>query len=127
MIPDRNTATTTLRDATHPDDPTATDAWLATGPCVQFSDAMTHIGHACDQALADARLITTRDLDGPLHGLVTDLHREKAAAVACRAIFESHLAAAVGEMRALSQATDDMYMRKIADALETNAYHELMP
>ncbi len=42
---------------------------------------MTHIVHACDQALADARLTTTRDLDGPLHSLVTDLRREKAAAL----------------------------------------------
>jgi len=33
----------------------------------------------------------------------------------------------VAEMRALSQATDDAYMRKIADALETNAYQELAP
>jgi len=47
--------------------------------------------------------------------------------LACRAIFESHLAAAVAEMRGLAQATDDAYMRKIADALETDAYQELAP
>ncbi len=116
-----------VHTATHPDDGTATDAWLATRPCVPFSDAMTHIVHACEQALADARLTATRDLDGPLQRLVADLRREKAAAVACRAIFESHLAAAVADMRGLSQATDDAYMRKIADALETDAYQELAP
>ncbi len=88
---------------------------------------MTHIVHACEHALADARLTATRDLDGPLQRLVADLRREKAAALACRAIFESHLAAAVAEMRGLSQATDDAYMRKIADALETDAYQELAP
>jgi len=127
MIPAHDAKTTPLRGAAHPDDGTATDAWLATRPCVPFSDAMTTIAHACDQALADARLTTTRELDGPLHSLVTDLRREKAAALACRAIFESHLAAAVAEMRGLSQATDDAYMRKIADALETDAYQELAP
>ena len=127
MIPAHDAKTTPLRGAAHPDDGTATDAWLATRPCLPFSDAMTTIAHACDQALADARLTTTRELDGPLHSLVTDLRREKAAALACRAIFESHLAAAVAEMRGLSQATDDAYMRKIADALETDAYQELAP
>ncbi len=127
MIPAHDAKKTPLRGAAHPDDGTATDAWLATRPCVPFSDAMTTIAHACDQALADARLTTTRELDGPLHSLVTDLRREKAAALACRAIFESHLAAAVAEMRGLSQATDDAYMRKIADALETDAYQELAP
>jgi hypothetical protein len=127
MIPAHDAKTTPLRGAAHPDDGTATDAWLATRPCVPFSDAMTTIAHACDQALADARLTTTRELDGPLHSLVTDLRREKAAALACRAIFESNLAAAVAEMRGLSQATDDAYMRKIADALETDAYQELAP
>jgi len=127
MIPAHDAKTTPLRGAAHPDDGTATDAWLATSPCLPFSDAMTTIAHACDQALADARLTTTRDLDGPLQSLVTDLRREKAAALACRAIFESHLAAAVAEMRGLAQATDDAYMRKIADALETDAYQELAP
>jgi len=127
MIPAHDAKTTPLRGAAHPDDGTATDAWLATRPCVPFSDAMTTIAHACDQALADARLTTTRELDGPLHSLVTDLRREKAAALACRAIFESNLATAVAEMRGLSQATDDAYMRKIADALETDAYQELAP
>ncbi len=77
--------------------------------------------------LADARLTTTRELDGPLHSLVTDLRREKAAALACCAIFENHLDAAVAEMHDLAQATDDAYMRKIADALETDAYQELAP
>jgi len=115
-----------LRDAGHPDDQTATAAWLATGPGVRFRDAMTTIVQACDQALADARLTMTRDLDGPLHSLVADLRREKAAALACRAIFENHLAAAA-EMRGLAQATDDAYMRKIADALESDAYQELAP
>jgi len=33
----------------------------------------------------------------------------------------------VAEMRGLSQATDDAYMRKIADALETDTYQELAP
>ncbi len=127
MIPAHDAKTTPLRGAAHPDDGTATDVWLATSPCLPFSDAMTTIAHACDQALADARLTTTRDLDGPLQSLVTDLRREKAAALACRAIFESHLAAAVAEMRGLAQATDDAYMRKIADALETDAYQELAP
>ncbi len=126
MIPAHNAKTTPLRGAAHPDDGTATDAWLATRPCLPFSDAMTTIAHACDQALADARLTTTRELDGPLQSLVADLRREKAA-LACRAIFESHLAAAVAEMRGLGQATDDAYMRKIADALETDAYQELAP
>jgi len=127
MIPAHDAKTTPLRGAAHPDDGTATDAWLATRPCLPFSDAMTTIAHACDQALADARLTTTRDLDGPLQSLVTDLRCEKAAALACRAIFENHLAAAVAEMHDLAQATDDAYMRKIADALETDAYQELAP
>lgn len=127
MTPDHDATTPPLRDAGHPDDQTATAAWLATGHGVRFRDAMTHIVHACDQALMDARLTTTRDLDGPLQSLVTDLRREKAAAVACRAIFESHLAAAVADMRGLAQATDDAYMRKIADSLETDAYQELVP
>jgi len=126
MIPEHTTMPP-LRDAGHPDDGTATAAWLATRPCLPFSDAMTTIVHACDQALADARLTATRDLDGPLQSLVTDLRREKAAALACRAIFENHLAAAVAEMRGLAQITDDAYMRKIADALETDAYQELAP
>ncbi len=126
MTPNHAT-TPPLRDATHPDDGNATDAWLATRPCLPFSDAMTRIVHACDQALADARLTTTRDLDGPLHHFVADLRREKAAALACRAIFENHLIAAVAEMRGLAQATDDAYMRKIADALESDAYQELAP
>ncbi len=126
MTPDHAT-TPPLRDATHPDDGTATDAWLATRPCLPFSDAMTRIVHACDHALADARLTVTRDLDGPLQRLVTDLRREKAAALACRAIFENHLAAAVAEMHDLAQIADDAYMRKIADALETDAYQELAP
>jgi len=30
-------------------------------------------------------------------------------------------------MRDLAQTTDDAYMRKIADALETDAYHALVP
>ncbi len=127
MIPAHDAKTTPLRGAAHPDDGTATDAWLATRPCSPFSDAMSTIAHACDQALADARLTTTRELDGPLHSLVTDLRREKAAALACCAIFENHLNAAVAEMHDLAQATDDAYMRKIADALETDAYQELAP
>ncbi len=127
MIPAHDAKTTPLRGAAHPDDGTATDAWLATRPCLPFSDAMSTIAHACDQALADARLTTTRELDGPLHSLVTDLRREKAAALACCAIFENHLDAAVAEMHDLAQATDDAYMRKIADALETDAYQELAP
>ncbi len=127
MTPNPAASPPPLRDAGHPDDQTATAAWLATGPGVRFRDAMTTIVHACDQALADARLTTTRDLDGPLHSLVADLRREKAAALACRAIFESHLAAAAAEMRGLAQATDDAYMRKIADALESDAYQELAP
>jgi len=68
-----------LRDAGHPDEQTATAAWLATGHGVRFRDAMTTIVHACDQALADARLTTTRDLDGPLHSLVADLRRGRDA------------------------------------------------
>ncbi len=127
MIPAYDAKTTPLRGAAHPDDGTATDAWLATRPCLPFSDAMSTIAHVCDQALADARLTTTRELDGPLHSLVTDLRREKAAALACCAIFENHLDAAVAEMHDLAQATDDAYMRKIADALETDAYQELAP
>jgi len=127
MTPDHDTATTSLRDATHPDERTATDAWLDRGHGLRFRDAMTHIVHACDHALADARLTTTRDLDGPLQRLVADLRREKAAALACRAIFENHVAGAVADLRDLAQATDDAYMRKIADALETNAYQELVP
>jgi len=127
MIPAHDAKTTPLRGAAHPDDGTATDAWLATRPCLPFSDAMSTIAHACDQALADARLTTTRELDGPLHSLDTDLRREKAAALACCAIFENHLDAAVAEMHDLAQATDDAYMRKIADALETDAYQELAP
>jgi len=47
---------------------------------------------------------------GSLQRLVADLRREKAAALACRALFESHLAATVAEMRDLSRATDDAYM-----------------
>ncbi len=127
MTPNPAATPPPLRDAGHPDDGTATDAWLATRPCLPFSDAMTTIVHACDQSLADARLTTTRDLDGPLQRLVADLRREKVAALACRAIFENHLTAAVAEMRGLSQATDDAYMRKIADALETDAYQDLAP
>jgi len=127
MIPAHDAKTTPLRGAAHPDDGTATDAWLATRPCLPFSDAMTTIAHACDQALADARLTTTRELDGPLQRLVADLRREKAATLACCAIFESHLAAAVAEMRGLAQATNDAYLRKIAAALETDAYQELAP
>jgi len=127
MILDHDATTPPLRDATHPDERNATDAWLVTGHGLRFRDAMTHIVHACDQALADARLTTTRDLDGPLQSLVADLRREKAAALACRAIFESLLAAAVADMRGVAQATDDAYMRKVADALETDAYQELVP
>ncbi len=127
MTPDHDDATTPLRSAAHPTDRTATDAWLVTGPCLRFSDAMTRIAHACDQALADARLTTTRDLDGPLHSLVADLRGEKAAALTCRALFENHLTRAVADMRDIAQATGDAYMRKIADALETNAYQELVP
>jgi len=127
MRPDHDAMTPPRRDATHPDERTATDAWLVTGHGLRFRDAMTTIVQDCEQALADARLTTTRDLDGPLQSLVTGLRREKAAALACRAIFESHLAAAVAEMRGLAQATDDAYMRKIADALETDAYQELAP
>jgi len=125
MTPSHDADPEPRRDAAHPDDPTATDTWLATTPNLRFRDAMTHIMHACDQALADARLTTTRDLDGPLHDLVSDLRREKAAAVRCRALFERHVDAAVAEMRALAQTTDDAYMLKIAAALETDAYDEL--
>ena len=127
MTPNHDAPWPPLRDAGHPDDQTATAAWLATGHGVRFRDAMTTIVYACDQALADARLTTTRDLDGPLHSLVADLRCEKAAALACRAIFENHLAAAVAEMYDLAQITDDAYMRKIADALESDAYQELAP
>jgi len=79
MIPAHDAKTTPLRGAAHPDDRTATDAWLATRPCLPFSDAMTTIAHAYDQAQADARLTTTRDLDGPLHSLVADLRRGRNA------------------------------------------------
>ncbi len=115
------------RYATHPDDATATGAWLVTGHGLRFRDAMTHIVQACDQALADPRLLTTKELTGPLHSLVADLRREKAAALRCRALFEGHIAAAVAEMRSVAQVTGDGYLFTIAAALETDAYHELVP
>jgi len=127
MTLDHDADPTLIRDATHPDDATVTDAWLVTSHGLRFRDAMTHIVQACDQALADPRLITTKDLDGPLHSLVTDLRREKAAAIHCRAIFEDHVAAAVAEMRDEAQATGDAYMLTIAAALEADAYQELAP
>ncbi len=127
MTPDHDADPTLIRDATHPDDATVTDALLVTSHGLRFRDAMTHIIQACDRALADPRLITTKDLDGPLRRLVADLRREKAAAVRCRAIFEGHLAAAVAEMRDEAQATGDGSMLTIAAALETDAYQELAP
>ncbi len=127
MTPDQDADPTLIRDAAHPDDATATDAVLVTSHGLRFRDAMTHIVQACDQALADPRLIATRDLDGPLRHLVTDLRREKAAAVRCRAIFEGHVAAAVAEMRDEAQAAGDAYMLTIAAALEADAYQELAP
>ncbi len=127
MTSDQDADPTLIRDAAHPDDATATDAWLVTSHGLRFRDAMTHIVQACDQALADPRLIATKDLDGPLQRLVADLRREKAAAFHCRAIFEGHVAAAVAEMRSVAQATSDGYMLTIAAALETDAYQELAP
>ncbi len=127
MTPDHDADPTLIRGATHPDDGTATDAWLGTSHGLRFRDAMAHIVQACDQALADPRLITTKDLDGPLQRLVADLRREKAAAMRCRAIFEGHVAAAVAEMRDEAQATGDTSMLTIAAALEADAYHELAP
>ncbi len=125
--PSQDADPTLIRDAAHPNEPTATDAVLVTSHGLRFRDAMTHIVQACDQALADPRLITTRDLDGPLRHLVDDLRREKAAAVRCRAIVEGHVAAAVAEMRDEAQDTGDGYMLTIATALETDGYHELVP
>jgi len=127
MTPDHDADLKPIRDAAHLDEPPATDAVLASGHGLRFRDAMTRIIHACDQALADPRLIATKDLAGPLRDLVADLRREKAAALRCRAIFEGHVEAAAAEMRGVGRATGDAYMLKIAETLETDAYHELIP